>query len=254
MLRNYLRLLVRHAINIFSGASLLIAFLAIFLLPLGNVGNAIVLVVAASLSVLAAGYYVWKEVVKQFPEEADLLIDCSSVLFSTSSMSGGIPNSPMKFVIDLDAINRGEEQAILKSLEVTKLIMNNTFFKDKPQKTELVETNTPHGSNHIHFPFTIDGKKRIPNLRYTIFVELLVVDRNEFAERLGEMNSYEIELSYTFEGMDRSSYTRKIPVKGTFDEFKQSRINEWSDNENCYRLAIVALKAMGKTNVNQDSG
>lgn len=245
MVSQYLQVLARHSINVFSGASFALGLFAAIVFRLGDVANAIIITAAAFTSILIAGYFAWKEAVEKLPKGADLSIVCDSVVFTSTGTSGGVPHSPMRFGITLDAINRGEEPAILRMPEVTKFEMNNEFLGNAPQKTEFASRNQPYGSRQIHASCTIEPGQRLTDLEYSIFVELKSLEPEEFARRLPELQDYEIELSYTFEDMERTPHTRTIPICGSFEDYVEERIREWSENPKQHNLVVAALKAKG---------
>lgn len=246
MITKYLRELAKHTINVFSGVSLILAFVAIILLPLSDVANAVIITSAAFLSILVAGFYVWKEAIDKCPTTADLSIEYKSCTFGSGGSRGGIPISPMRFFIKLDAINHGQEPAILTGIKVTKFNMNNKLLANQPSSIEMLLSNMPHGSSQIIYPFTVDGSKRIPNIECRINVNLVQpLEPVEFARNLGEFQNYEIELEYSFEDMSRTINSRRILIQESFEKYRQERIKEWSSNEQQYKLALEALKALG---------
>jgi len=244
MIIRYVQVLIRHAVNLFSLASLVIGLLAAVFFQFGGVINVIIITVAACISILFAGYFAWKEEIEQHPKGADLSIASDLHVFTATSTSRGVPHSPMRFSILLDAINRGEEPVTLRSFTVTRFEMNNQVLDSIPQKTELSLRNAPHGYRQIVFPFTVDKKNRL-NLEYSIFVKLNVTVPLEFARRVVELKNYEIELSYTFDDMKRVSQTRTIAIHGSFDDYVQECIKDWADVPNQHELAIAAQKAKG---------
>jgi hypothetical protein len=251
MIIKYLRELLKHTINVFSGASLVLAFMAILLLPLSDVVNAVIITSAAFLSILVAGFYVWKEAADKCPKAADLSIEYKDCTFGSGSSKGGIPLSPMHFYIKLDAINSGQDPAILTGIKVVKFNANNKLLASQPGKVEVFLFNTPHGSNQISYPFTISGGQRIPNIGCRINVNLVqALEPIEFARNLGEFQNYEIELEYSFEDMSRTINSRRILIQGSFEKYRKERIKEWSSNEQQYRLVLEALKALGIVDLN----
>ncbi len=239
----YTKLVVKHAANTYSVLSFLAALVILFL-PLSDALKLIGTFLAVS-AVLGAGYFVWKEAIDQRPKAADLSIRCDRCVFGATSTSRGVPHSPMRFSLILDAINRGEESAILRSLEVTRFVMKNEVLANTPAKTELCLRNFPHANQQLHFPFPVQGRQRMPNLEYQIFVQLKVLEPLEFARNLDKLDSYEIELSYTFEDMESLIHTRIIAVSGSFEDYKEGCIQTWSSTPNQYELAIAALAAKG---------
>ena len=248
----YIKQTTKHAVNLFSIFSFVLALVIPFL-PLSDTVKLIGTSLLAVIAVLGAGYFVWKEAIDQVPKAANLSINYDRSVFGSTSSSRGVPHSPMRFSIILDAINQGEESAILRSLEVTKFIMNNDVLGTTPLKTKLTLRNLPHASQQIHFPYRIEGRQHLPNLEYEVFVELKVRDPLEFARHLNELDSYEIELSYTFYDRERINHTRTILIHGSFEEYKKERIQEWSRTQNQYELALAALGTMGVID-NLDAG
>lgn len=240
----YIKQTAKHAVNLFSIFSLFLALVIPFL-PLSDALKLIGTSLLAVIAVLGAGYFAWREAIDQLPKAADLSIKCDNFIFGPTSSSRGVPHSPMRFSIILDAINQGEESAILRSLEVTKFIMKNEVLGSTPLKPELNLRNFPHANRQIHFPYTIEGRQRLPNLEYQVFVELKVQEPLEFAKRLNELDMYEIELSYTFDDMERLSHTRTILINGSFEDYKKGCIKEWSRTQNQHELALAALETMG---------
>ena len=241
----YLQELAKHTGNVYSVVSLVLAFVAILLLRLSATVNAAIVTSAAFLSILIAGFYVWKEAIDKYPKTADLSIEYKSCAFKESSSRGGIPYSPMRFAVKLDAINHGQEPAVLTGIKVVKFNMNNKLLADHPSTTEATLLNAPHGSNQINYPFTIEGGQRLPNIEYRISVNLVrEMEPLEFAKSLGEFQKYEIELEYSFEDMARTTNLRRILIQGSFEKYRQQRIMEWSNNEHFYGLALAALRAL----------
>jgi hypothetical protein len=242
----YLQELGKHTVNVYSVVSLILAFVAILLLRLSTAVNAAIVTSAAFLSILIAGFYVWKEAIHEYPKTADLSIKYKSCIFGASSSRGGIPLSPMRFRIKLDAINHGQEPAVLTEIKVVKFNMNNKLLADHPSTTEAILLNDPHGSNQINYPLMIDGLERLPNIEYRISVNLVrEMEPLEFARSLGEFQNYEIELEYSFEDMARTINSRRILIQDSFEKYRQQRVKEWSNSEHLYGLALAALRALG---------
>ena len=247
LLSRYLRELVKHSVNIFSLVSLILALSAFFLLWLsdGNdIVNAIIFTSAAILSILAAGFYAWKEIVESYPTSANLSVEYKSCTFHSTGTRDGVPISPMQFRVNLDAINRGQESVVLTDIKIVKFNLNNKLFENAPSKTELLLLNPPHGNNQISCPYIINGRQHIPNLEYRISVKMQALKPIEFARNLGEFQDYEIELEYSFENMDRVINSRTISVLGSFKEYRERCIKEWSNNKQQHELAVEALRAL----------
>ena len=151
----------------------------------------------------------------------------------------------MRFSIKLDAINRGQEPAVLQGIKVVKFNTNNKLLADSPSKTETLLISSG-GVSYISYPFTIGGSERLPDIEYRITVDLLEEDPIGFARGLNEFKDYEIELEYSFEDMARTLKSDRISITGSFKEYREQRIKEWSNNESQYKLAIEALKALGR--------
>jgi len=246
MIARYLRELAKHTVNVYSGMSLILGLAAILLLRLGNVANAVIITSAAFLSILVAGFNVWKEAIDKHPKAADLSIEYKSCSFGAGSSRGGIPLSPMHFLIKLDAINYGQEPAVLTDIKVVRFNANNELLANSPSITEAFLLNTPRGGSQISYPYTIDGGQRLPNIEYRISVNLVrEMEPVEFARSLGEFQNYEIELEYSFEDMARIINSRRILIQESFEKYRQQRIKEWSKNEHMYGLALEALRASG---------
>jgi hypothetical protein len=246
MIRMYLRELFKHTINVFSGASLILALVAVFLLPLGSVANAVIITSAAFLSILVASFYVWKDAINKHPKAADLSIEYKSCTFGSKGSQAGIPTSPVAFLMKLDAINYGQEPAVLTGIKVVKFNLNNKLLASQPSNTEALLLDVPHGNNQISYPFTINGSQRIPNLGYRISVAFVRrMEPIEFARNLGEFQNYEIELEYSFEDMMRKVNSHTISIQGSFEEYRKRQIKEWSSNDQLHGLALEALKASG---------
>jgi hypothetical protein len=244
LIKTYLSKLARHAINIFSGISLLLGILAVVLLPLNSTYNAIILTGSAFLSILIASFFVWREELQKHPSEAKLSITHTFHRFGADVSQAGIPKSDVKFTIGLDAINHGKQIAVLRSIEVTKFEMNTDILGKKPTKTQLLLTNHPHESRQIYGPYNIEGNKRLPNLEYQIWTSFEPGERKEFARRLAEFRNYVLELQYTYEDMSRTSHTDSIRIEGSFKEFRDGRINDWKNNPALHELALIALDSL----------
>jgi hypothetical protein len=200
MIAKYVQELAKHTVNVHSGVSLILGLAAILLLRLGNVANAVIITSAAFLSILVAGFYAWKEVVDKHPKTADLSIEYKSCTFGEGSSRGGIPLSPMHFLIKLDAINYGQEPAVLTDIKVVRFSPNNKLLANSPSKKEASIRDTSHSNSQINYPYAIGGGQRLPNIEYRISVNLVrEMEPVEFARSLGEFQNYEIQLEYSFE-------------------------------------------------------
>ncbi len=180
------------------------------------------------ISLYLGSFGVYKQVVAQLPKPAELTIVCTSVIFTTRSSSGGIPNSPLRFRINLDLINRGEEPATLKELKVTKFNMKTVLLGSKPlDGAKLFRANMPHGRGEIHLPYIVPSLHREPSLELEIEVELLDREPLSFAKQLGNLKDFEIELDYAYEDMRRVLHSDKVLIADSFSGFKDRMIQEW---------------------------
>ena len=66
----------------------------------------------------------------------------------------------------------------------------------------------------------------------------------EFAKNLSEFRDYEIGLEYSYEDMARVTHTRTIYIQESFEEYRQQRIKEWTDNKQFHELAVEAMKSL----------
>lgn len=238
-LSQYIRKLIGHATNTFSVLTFILAIITLFL-PAGIVTKPLTISILVALSFLGAGFYTWKEAVEKLPQNAKLSIVYKSKGFRAHAFSGGIPHSPMRFQIDLDLINRGQEMATLNELKVVTFEMNTTLFAESPMRCRLYETNLPHASRYISFPYCVQGGKRKPNIRCEIEVELREKDPHQFARQTGKLQDYRITLQYTYEDMERIKHVEVIPIQGSFVEFREYMIQLWKQNKQ-FDLVTEAL-------------
>jgi hypothetical protein len=138
-----------------------------------------------------------------------------------------MPLSPIRFSIDLDFINSGQESAVLYGFKVTKFDMNTELFGRQPLRWKLYVTNHPHAHRDLSFPCTIPGGYREPSLRCEIEVELYEREPIKVARLLAHLQTYHIELEFTYEDMGRNSHNSVIIIQESFADFQQRMIQDW---------------------------
>ncbi len=240
----YIQKLIKHASNIFSVISLLVALVAVLVAFLSKTPIAELIkilmppdffagfsLVGACFSIIGAGYSAWKEAVEQLPKAADLMIKSRSVSFGSKRSRSGIPISPLRFLIKLDLINRGQETALLTELNVIDFKMNTELLGNKPHTDKLYQTDLPHGRKPIQLPYPISGQKWEHEIEYEIEVELHEQEPSEFAKRLNELQNYEIDIRYIYEDMGGSSHSASIPIRESFEKFRKQMKQNWKQNK-----------------------
>ena len=137
-----------------------------------------------------------------------------------------MPLTPV-FLMTLDLINDGGQSATITELKVTKLETGTTLLKPKSLNGKLHKHGDP---NSISLPWIIDPGYRDANLKFDIDVQFCVQRAEELAERLKELQNYEIELCYTYEDMDRSPHPHSITIAETYEGFKKNILGRWRKN------------------------
>ena len=137
---------------------------------------------------------------------------------------------------------------VLTELKVIRFNMNAELLGDRPLSCKLYKLNTPHGRSDIRLPYPVPAKHHDPQIGYDIEVELREQDPLKFAKRLKELENYEIELQYSYEDMKRFIHSGSIQIRGTFTEFKETRLNEWKQDkqyEELYEAANIQSHGRG---------
>jgi len=249
MIIRYVQVLKGHAVNLFSLASLVIGLLAAFFFQFGGVINAIIITGAAFTSILVAGYFAWKEVIDQLPKSGNLSIAFESMSLTTTTIddsmfdyadSRGLLSMSLTFEIGLDAINRGDESIVLRALKVTKFETNTDFWGMIPDGDSVYLPDSEE-TNRFSLPFTVREKSRL-RLVCAVPAIFAVRERLEFARRLVEMKDVNIEISYTFDDMERVSHSQTITLHRSLTSYVEEKIQAWTDSKEDHDLAIAALK------------
>lgn len=247
MAKKFIYSLWRHVINVFSGLSVLLAIFAViaYYQDFDLVWTTVATILAIALAFGGSAFYAWKEEVQRIPQEADISIIVDHCYFSSTGSRGGIPTSPMKFVIGLDILNRGEEEGVLQYFDVSRFNLKNDILGKEPKSKELrITESLQSASKQVSLPLVIEKRKRYTRLTYTIEVEKKELNPQTFAARLKEFDSYEIELIYKFENLEREKTTKTISIDGDFHQFKSNLLTEWKSHPNTHDLVIVALESL----------
>ena len=138
MLLQYIKVVIRHAVNFFSLASLILGLIAVIFFRFGDVANASIVTGVALLSILVASYYAWKEAVEALPMKVAFSIELDSINFTSNTIidaglwstttSDALLKTSLAFFITLDVINRGDEPVMLRALNVTKFETGTEFL------------------------------------------------------------------------------------------------------------------------------
>ena len=172
------------------------------------------------LSLYWGTFSVYRKIVEERPKPADLTIKEKSAVFRVTSWGGGVPVR-CGFLVTLDLINRGQEQATLNDLKLTEFDMNTSLLGDQPLRTRLYRPNDPHAGVDIRLPYKVPGGHWEPDVKFEIQVRYNAQGPLEFAERLNELQDFEIVLQYKYEDMQRSKYEDSIEIRGSFEGFKK---------------------------------
>lgn len=236
---SYIKQVFVHAVNVYSGISLVVALVIPFL-PLSNQVTILGFSFFAATAFLIGGYYAWREMVHRLPKAANLSITCQNVIITGNGSRAGVPLSPMVFKINLDILNSGEDTAVIHDFKCVDIQMKNSLLSDKPVKTQLV--TVPGYNVIVDLPYHLAGRQRVSNIQYQIEVELKAQERIDFASRLHELTTYRIFLSYTFDGIDRVLHNESIVIDGSFLDYKRERLGEWAGSPHLHDLFVAAAR------------
>ncbi len=126
------------------------------------------------------------------------------------------------------------------SVEITKFNLETDLFGDKPNRKSIYRTNTPHANEYISLPMNISPSSREPKLVYDIEVGISIQEAITFAQRLGQLQGFEIDLEYRYEGLDRKEESNTLHLNESFDDFKKRTIENWKQR-NRHDLVVEAM-------------
>lgn len=235
-IKYYLRELLAHGASVFS-AIVFVAALLRLLLPgelTEKLASSGLLVLT---SVLIASFNTWKAAVMRLPREAALDIAVRGVEVGTRSAKNSIPNSPLEIRISMDAVNQGQEAAMLTAIEVAGIELGTPLLSASPIGHSLTIN-----ARHLELPFQLEGGKREPGLRSVIQVELLEREPEQFATLLGELKDFQIDLLYKYENMRRDQQESMLRVQSSFAEFKKRQVERWKRDKR-FDLVVKATEA-----------
>jgi hypothetical protein len=192
-------------------------------------------VVLLLLDLHIAGFAVYQEVVKKLPKIAELSITHRLAKVGASAYSE-MPLPPILFTVTLDLINRGQETATLVSLDMARFTVNTDLIDAKPVRKRIHKRDPSQMGGALQLPYNIGPSHRETNIVYEIEVRMPSLDPLSFARRLGELQDYEIDLQYEYEGLDRTANRGVIEIRESFDDFKKHVIENW---RRCKRYDLI---------------
>jgi len=245
---HYAKEFFRHWRNVYSVPSALIGLLTAgftLFLPDYRVVSAILTVIFALISVIAAGYFAWKDAVLALPKpsEPTLALRALRTQFDLN-MQAKSPMSHGYFGLHFEAINSGSERVLLRSIDVENFVMGTSLLGDKPKDTRLLQRIPGDSVKEIEFPLEIEPKDRELNLIFEIAVEFRHTSELEFARRLCELQNYSIDLTYSFEDIVGPLTTKKLPLRDSFEQFRNDRFNEWQNLSGTPAFATYVAEAI----------
>ena len=223
--RRFLGSVAKHAVNVYSGLSWMLALLA--LLPYWTGKSLVFLATAlAVLSLFPAFYRSWKEVVLQLPQVGALDIASHSVAVN-APVENRIPEATSHLDIRLEVRNPSGAAVLLSnSVTCEKWGVDHRLFRS-PTSVKLYGRDDSGRWGERREAIRFDPEDRRTDL--ACFVELRpeTGDDLEFARALMQQQEWSVTLRFDFETLDRQQASCYVEARFLLDVFKHTVIAAW---------------------------
>lgn len=192
--------------------------------------------VIAVFGVLLANFKLFTQITSEYnklkmEKHADITLERREHFLSINSWGNNIPRQ-LKFKINFDIRNKGDENGRIKSVQVTKLDVQTSLLSWQSNKVRWVRYRKDGERSYdqyvaISWPYSVEAKKIDQNLICEIEVDVMEENSEKFAERLDELNGYTIVIGYQCEGIEGSVSEKTLEFKGLFEDIKTNIIEKW---------------------------
>lgn len=221
----YIKKLLKSMINFFSGVSLLLIVLTLFL-PVIEKFRGEIIPALLILAFFYGNFCAWRNEKKDKKSKPILEATHSPPKLLPATFHGpALGRANLSF--ELDLCNIFSELCMLDRPILEDFKLDSNLFKTDNPKYKIRLKNQPH--ERLAFPFKIPSKDR--NIfEIQVEMESTISDPNALASELRQLNEYSflLKLNYRFISINDKKEERRIV--GNFKPLVQSILNHWEKN------------------------